>query len=172
MPCFALWLKQSAHNGEQFLIECFPTKQKNKMEVGEKKKKSGFDWSSFLSRPHTELLPKVGDWRSICVFTELRSSLFNLGGWIVSINNCCRLISQSHKDQAAGIYGAHLDVGVCHLCGARPHTHTHTQSGCYLIAMIEQLSMQGHLWVLLWYRCLYDVSSMRLWSWCVLVILV
>lgn len=39
MPCFALWLKQSAHNGEQFLIECFPTKQKNKMEVSEKKKK-------------------------------------------------------------------------------------------------------------------------------------
>lgn len=39
MPFFALWLKQSAHNGEQFLIECFPTKQKNKMEVSEKKKK-------------------------------------------------------------------------------------------------------------------------------------
>lgn len=127
MPCFALWLKQSAHNGEQFLIECFPTKQKNKMEVSEKKK-SGFDWSSFLSRPHTELLPKVGDWRSICVFTELRSSLFNLGGWIVSINNCCRLISQSHKDQAAGIYGARLDVGVCHLCGVHARAHTHTRN--------------------------------------------
>lgn len=52
--------------------------------------------------------------------TGLKSSLFNLGSGIVSINNCCRVVSQSHKDQAAGIYDLHLEAGVWHT-----QTHTH-----------------------------------------------
>lgn len=54
--------------------------------------------------------------------TRLKSSLFNLGGWIVSINNCCRVVSQSRKDRAAGIYDLHLEVG--RDISVRAHTHS------------------------------------------------
>lgn len=116
---------------ENNLLARFATKRvRNGSDV-----RNDSDWSSFpSSRPHAKSPPKVGDWgyafsAAGCVCTGLKSSLFNLGGWIVSINNCRRVVSQSHKDQAAGIYDLHLELGVWHSCR---HTRTHTR--CQIVA--------------------------------------
>lgn len=47
-----------------------------------------------------------------CFFRLAESSLFNMCGWIVSIKNCCKVISRTHKDQACGIYCLYLELGM------------------------------------------------------------
>ncbi len=46
-----------------------------------------------------------------CFFGLAERSLFSLCGWIVSIKNCCKVISRTHKDQACGIYCLYLGLG-------------------------------------------------------------
>lgn len=55
------------------------------------------------------------------VFRSAKSGLFNPCGWIVSINNCHKVVSKSHKDQACRIYCLHLQHNVL-------QTHTDCQS--------------------------------------------
>lgn len=56
-----------------------------------------------------------------CFFRLAESSLFNMCGWSVSIKNCRKVISRTHKDQACGIYCLYLELGMV-------PTHTACQS--------------------------------------------
>lgn len=65
--------------------------------------------SSTVARWKNRNSKRRGIWE--CFIRLAKSSLFNLCGWIVSIKNCCKVISRTHKDQACGIYCLYLELG-------------------------------------------------------------